>query len=91
MLGGGDPKSLKEAMRTPEWPEWERTIKIELNQLLETRTWLMVNRPNDAIPIANKWVFNRKFSKSGKLQKYKARLVAKGCVTFLLDVCPTWT
>jgi hypothetical protein len=80
MLGGGDPKSLKEAMRTPEWPEWEHEIQIELNQLLETRTWLMVNRTNDAIPIANKWVFNRKFNKSGELQKYKARLVAKGCV-----------
>jgi hypothetical protein len=50
MLGGGDPKSLKEARDSPDWPEWERAVQSELNQLLDTRTWLMVDRPADAIP-----------------------------------------
>ena len=39
----------------------------------------MVERPKDAKPISNKWVFVRKFDKEGNLLKYKARLVAKGC------------
>ncbi len=34
--------------------------------------------PCDRKPIANKWVFLKKYDKSGILTKYKARLVAKG-------------
>jgi hypothetical protein len=79
MLGGDDPKSLKEARTSPEWPEWERAINAELDQLNEMGTWSLVEKPTDAIPIANKWVFTKKYGKSGELLKYKGRLVAKGC------------
>ena len=43
------------------------------------RTWELVDKPAGAMPIANKWVFNKKRNKEGVLMKYKARLVAKGC------------
>ncbi len=79
MLSGDDPKSLDKAKKTLEWPEWEQAIKTELDQLKRTKTWTLVKRPVDAIPITNKWVFTKKYSKSGELLKYKARLVAKGC------------
>jgi hypothetical protein len=78
MLGYGDPKSLKEAKNSHEWPKWDRAVKAELGQLLETGTWALVDKPKDAIPIGNKWVFTKKYSKSGELLKYKGRLVAKG-------------
>jgi hypothetical protein len=42
-------------------------------------TWSLVEPPRDTIPIVNKWVFTKKFSKSGELLKFKGRLVAKGC------------
>jgi hypothetical protein len=42
-------------------------------------TWELVERPPDAIPIANKWRFVRKRNKAGEIIKYKAWLVAKGC------------
>ena len=42
-------------------------------------TWKLVEKPPDAIPIANKWTFVRKRNKAGEIIKYKARLVAKGC------------
>jgi hypothetical protein len=42
-------------------------------------TWRLVEKPKNAIPIANKWVFAKKRNKAGQLTKYKARLVAKGC------------
>jgi hypothetical protein len=42
------------------------------------KTWELVDVPRDRKPIANKWVFLKKFDKSGVLTKYKARLVAKG-------------
>jgi len=41
-------------------------------------TWKLVDKPHDAIPIANKFVFAKKQDKDGIVTKYKARLVAKG-------------
>jgi hypothetical protein len=75
----GEPESLEEAKRSPEWPEWEKAIKIELGQLTEMGTWKLIEKSKDAIPISNKWVFLKKLNKHGEIIKYKARLVAKGC------------
>ena len=75
----GEPESLEEAKRSPEWSEWEKAIKSELDQLQNMGTWILVDKPKDAIPISNKWVFSKKLNKNGKVLKYKARLVAKGC------------
>ena len=42
-------------------------------------TWRLVEKPPDAIPLANKWMFIRKWNKAGKIVKHKVRLVVKGC------------
>jgi hypothetical protein len=73
------PISLKEAKKSPDWPEWEKAIKAELEQLRDMGTWKLVNKPFDAILIANKWLFIKKTNNSGQIEKYKARLVIKGC------------
>jgi hypothetical protein len=78
-LGGDEPRSLQEAKRSPKWPEWEHTVQTELAQLQEMGTWKLVDKPVDAVPISNKWVFLKKYNKLGDLLKYKGRLVAKGC------------
>jgi len=70
--------SLKDARQSDEWPEWEEAIKAELAQLHQMGTWRLVDKPPNAIPIANKWVFAKKRNKQGQLAKYKAQLVAKG-------------
>ena len=41
-------------------------------------TWKLVDKPHDAIPISNRFVFNKKKDQDGNILKYKARLVAKG-------------
>src|SRR6266581_5738828 len=74
-----DPQNLQEAQRSGEWPEWERAIQAELDQLKKMGTWQLVDKPTGAVPIANKWVFAKKRDKEGNITKYKARLVAKGC------------
>ena len=70
--------SLKEAKESPKWPEWDKGIVIELDTLQEKGTWELVDKPKDAVPLNNKWVFVRKRNREGIVQKYKARLVAKG-------------
>ena len=44
----GEPESLEEAKRSPEW---EKAIKVELDQLTKMGTWKLVEKPKDAIPI----------------------------------------
>ena len=94
--GGDEPKSLAEGKRSPEWPEWECAVQSELDQLQQMGTWILVDKPVDTVPISNKWVFIKKYSKLRELLKHKARLVAKGCLqqpghdyaeTFSLVVC----
>jgi Reverse transcriptase (RNA-dependent DNA polymerase) len=77
-LASEDPQSLTEARKTSEWPEWEKAVQIELQQLKDWQTWKLTDPPADHIPIKNEWVFQKKYNKEGTLTKYKARLVAKG-------------
>ena len=74
-----DPDSLKEARESEDWPEWERVIQAELDQLKHMGTWQLVEKPEGAVPIGNKWVLVKKRNKAGEIIKYKARMVAKGC------------
>ena len=73
-----EPKSLKEARESDEWEHWDAAVKAELDQLVKTGTWILVDKPEDAIPISNKFVFEKKTNKAGEVVRYKARLVAKG-------------
>ena len=42
-------------------------------------TWVLVDKPEGAVPIKNKFIFAKKRDKEGIVIKHKARLVAKGC------------
>ena len=53
-------------------------MQAELKQLKGMGTWELIDKPPDAQPISNKWVFVRKRNKIGEIIKYKARLVARG-------------
>jgi hypothetical protein len=76
---GDEPKSLKQARESPEWEEWECAVRSEMDQLQKMGTWVLVEKPTDAVPITNRWVFTKKYNCQGDLLKYKGRLVAKGC------------
>jgi hypothetical protein len=79
ILGTDDPSTVAEAKTFADWPEWKKAIEAELDQLTRFGTWKLVDCPDDAIPIPNKWVFLKKYNKQGELVKHKARLVVKGC------------
>ena len=64
-LASKDPKSLKEAKGTAEWLEWQKAINIEMDQLNQRKTWMLVDPPKEHNIIKNKWVFQRKYDKEG--------------------------
>jgi len=78
-LGGEDPKTLWKAKNSPEWPQWEKAIETELQQLEDMGVWKLEDETEDIILIGNKWVLTWKYDREENLIKYKARLVVKGC------------
>jgi hypothetical protein len=78
IIAGDELMSLKDAKNSPDWPEWQKAMKTELDLLTEKGTWELVQKPPDAVPISNKWIFVKKWNKDGEVVRYRARLVAKG-------------
>ena len=85
IIAGDELKSLKEAKSSPDWPEWEKAIQAELTQLQQMGTWRLVEKPQDAIPIANKWVFLKKRNKSSQKFLSKIPTISTVALTLLLQ------
>lgn len=71
------PTTIQEARERPDSDLWTRAINEEII-FKKNNTWTIVEKPNVAVPIQNKWVFAIKRDETGKTVKYKARLFAKG-------------
>ena len=39
------PVTLKEAMSRPDWPRWKEAMTKEIDQLIENKTWDVVDLP----------------------------------------------
>jgi len=73
-----EPRTLAEAKRRPDWPQWEKAIEEELATLKATGTWRLENAPPGANIIGSKWVLKVKKDAARNIARYKARLVAQG-------------
>ena len=73
-----EPRTLAEAKRRPDWPQWEKAIQEELATLNATGTWRLEEAPPRANVIGCKWVFKAKKDAAGNVARYKARLVTQG-------------
>jgi len=71
-----DPRTVAEAMRSPDWPKWEEAMYNELKHLKSWQAWDIVDMPADFNIIDSKWVFCTKQDSNGKITSYCARLVA---------------
>jgi hypothetical protein len=79
VIAGDELGNLREAEESPDWPEWKKAMREEMELLKEKGTWELVDKPPDAKPLANKWTYVKKRNKQGEINRYKARLVVKGC------------
>ena len=70
-----EPKSIKEAISSPEKSQWEKAMKQSLR---ENEVWDLVKLPKGRKAIGSKWVYKVKTGADGLIERYKARLVAQG-------------
>jgi hypothetical protein len=70
-----EPRSYEHAMM---YPEWEASIKSELNSLISNGTWELIDQPMNEVILPNQWIFKIKRKKDNSIERYKSRLVVGG-------------
>ena len=76
--GPDKPLTIKEAMATPYWKDFEKAMHIEFQSLIENDTWEYRDAPSGRAVLTGRWVFKIKKDRWGKILKFKARWVAHG-------------
>ena len=75
---GDDPRTVKQAMRSPAAMQWKDAMESEYKALMKHETWKLVDLPDGANLVGCKWVYKTKRTASGEIDRYKSRLVAQG-------------
>ena len=73
-----DPKTYQEAVRSIDSIFANEAIKSEIDSLESNETWELTDLPKGCRPTSSKWIFKKKSTVNGSIDKYKARLVIKG-------------
>lgn len=73
-----DPISVQQALESQDADEWKKSMREEIDALVNNKTWTVVEWPKDKKITGNKWVFRTKLNSDGTVNRRKARLMAKG-------------
>ncbi|OAE22912.1 hypothetical protein AXG93_2777s1040 [Marchantia polymorpha subsp. ruderalis] len=77
----GEPSSYMEAQALVNNLEWNVAMKREMESLIDSKTWELVEPPTDHTLIDHKWVYKLKDNPSRNEAKiFKARLMARGFI-----------
>ena len=74
-----DPKTFNEAMESRDAAFWKQ-IDHELSSILENNTWVLSDLPPGSKPLGSKWIFKKKMTVVGTIDKFKALLVIQGFI-----------
>lgn len=71
--GPDEPLTLKQAMASPYWKDFEKAMHVEFCSLIENNTWEYKNAPSGREILTGRWVFKIKKDRWGQILKFKAR------------------
>ncbi|GBN31024.1 Retrovirus-related Pol polyprotein from transposon TNT 1-94 [Araneus ventricosus] len=72
------PTCYEQAIRSREASEWCDAMVREINVMIERKVWDLVDPPENAKVLGNRWVYTLKRDKNNRAVRFKARLVAQG-------------
>ena len=73
------PKTIAEALRSKDAPEWTKAMVSEMESMRTHGVWELVEPPPRSTNVIGcKWVYKLKRNGDGEIERYKARLVAQG-------------
>ena len=73
-----EPKSFKEVLLRKDKDLYLKAMQIEIEDLIKSNTWSIIERPKNASIIKGCQVLSKKYNLDNTIRKYKARQVAKG-------------
>jgi len=63
-----EPKTIDEALRTPEAEEWKKAANEEMQAIEAMNAWKLVPLPEGKKPVGCKWVFKVKYKPNEQLK-----------------------
>jgi transposase InsO family protein len=73
-----DDPSLDQALRSCHKTKWLDALQQEIQSMIDSQVFELVDRPKNANVVKCKWVLKIKRKPDGGVDKFKGRLVAKG-------------
>jgi hypothetical protein len=73
-----EPVTYEESLIGPESKQWKIARQNERRALQQKDVLEAVPKPDGIRPVKSRYVYKRKFDKSGELKKHKARMIALG-------------
>ncbi|KAL0333939.1 UNVERIFIED_CONTAM: Retrovirus-related Pol polyprotein from transposon TNT 1-94 [Sesamum angustifolium] len=71
-----EPRTINEALSSPEAPFWKEAINNEIESIMQNHTWELVDLPSGSKPLGCKWILKRKYKADGSIDKYKERITS---------------
>ena len=68
-----EPRTIKQALQSPNVVEWQSAMNKEYDSLLKNETWDLVPRPKGVNVVGNRWVYKVKRNMDGTINRFKAR------------------
>lgn len=87
-----EPYTYEQAIKSENNREWMDAMREEIDSLVKSGTWVLVEAPKDQKIVDNRWVFRIKRNPDNSVDRYKARLVARGfSQTYGVDYTETFS